>query len=86
VTPNQVKEATTVELLVALRNKMSYVPGQESAGPIWTELRKRLTDKELTPIEIGCGHHMMGMYPEGPNELQNEINKLIKKLEAKKCH
>jgi hypothetical protein len=81
MTPRQLQEAGTVELLEILKAKGRCVHSEQIANKVFKELKRRLGGEVLWDIELGL-NHLHGW--EGDKEFNDSCDNLINIIKKNK--
>lgn len=79
MTPNQLKESTVKELLIAYKNKARCIHSKEKSKSIYNELEKRLGPVKLYDLRLATWHMQNG---ESDAEFNEECDKLMKEYNS----
>lgn len=77
MTPKQLKESSTKDLIIAYKNKARCFHSERKAEAIYLEIYNRLGSNKVQGIRLGAWHMQHG---EGDAEFNEECNKLLNAL------
>ncbi len=74
MTPNQIKNSSLQDLIIAFKNKGRSLHAERKANAIWREIKARLPSETLTALSIAWTHLKNG---EGADEFNQECDILL---------
>lgn len=77
MTPKQLKESSTKDLIIAYKNKARCFHSERKAEAIYLEIYNRLGSNKVQGIRLGAWHMQHG---EGDAEFNEECSKLLNAL------